>query len=163
MTRLRPLLSCALPLVLGWAAWSPSAPSAAPTVPGALAQDEGEESPLHAAMETINGGLRELRALVGGEDRAGTLATLDRVQQAALTAKAQAPVSLEVVPAEQRDAFLADYRNELLTLVERLIAVERAVLTGDREGARTILEEQVLTMKKDAHNRFKRPGGWTPN
>lgn len=114
-----------------------------------------EEDPLDGAMMRLKGGSRALRGLMAREDAERCLAVVADMQAAVVQAKSEVPHTVEEQPEEARPAFVADYRRTLLTLLEGLIAVERALLDADFEAAKAAFAEQVQPMEKAGHRRFK--------
>lgn len=155
----RPLLSLA---AAGLAVLTPFAVEGADHHEGDGAQEEHEDEVLHESMEALNTGLRELRGLMRAGEVDPMLPVLDGIQAAVVAGKGATPATIAAVPEAQQAAFLRDFRAEQLELLSKLVRVEELLLEGDVEAANTHLNEEVMSMKRGAHQRFKTEGGWTP-
>lgn len=146
-------------------ALAPAAVPSAAVAPAAL-QDGGEEvaveeeDPLDESMMQLKGGTRALRGLMARGDVEGCLRVVSNMQAATIVAKGETPHTAEEQPEDGREAFIADYRRTMLTLLEHLISLERAMLDGDMEAAETIFKESVRPMEKQGHQRFKNSSDW---
>lgn len=121
--------------------------------PAAQAQDD-EETPLIKAMSDLNTEYKAVRraARSGSYDEA-TVASVDKMQKAALTAKGFVPPMAAKVPADKRDAFNKGYRKVMAKLVMQLAQIEVALLEGRDEDATKGITELAL-IKKDGHDNY---------
>ncbi|MFT5050117.1 MAG: soluble cytochrome b562 [Chlamydiales bacterium] len=119
-----------LPLFLGAASLS----SAAPLPLADEHEEEHEEGPVEEAMEGLHTGLRRLRALAKGTDgRDEALEVLRNMQAAALSAFPLEPPTLddrEVLEGDEHDIWVAEYRQHIIRLVDKLLEMELQVLRG---------------------------------
>lgn len=119
---------------------------------------EDEETPLTTDMKILQSGLRGLRRSVRDPEKLEeTLVALQEVQGAALRSKALVPTMAASVPEGERGAFIQAYRTEMIVLLEQLLAVEKAVIEGDVDGARALFKE-VQALEDPGHERFTEDG-----
>jgi len=112
------------------------------------------EDRLEHEMEAIEGALKALRRSM--RDPANRADSLDRVaemQAATVVCKSLAPPMAETVPAGERKAFLVEYRLQLVDFLERLLELERALLSDDAEAAKVAFK-QIREMEDSGHERF---------
>lgn len=115
---------------------------------------EREHSVLEDHMHAIEDEVKALRRLLRDPSKAPeSLAALAKLQTAVVAAKSASPRMLQRVPQADRAKFLTDYRREMVVLLERSLAIERALLDGKSEQALAAFEE-LRALEEPAHARF---------
>ena len=113
-----------------------------------------EPTALASQMEVVEQGLRKLRRSVRDPERnTESFELLAGMQRAALESKSERPVMTDRVPEAERDAFLADYRKDMIALLEGLLAIEKSLLDGDTRAAREHTK-RVAAMEDSGHDKF---------
>jgi len=122
---------------------------------GARPQDEEHEiSVLEDHMETIEGAVKVLRrSLRDPANRADSLELVAEIQAATVVCKSLVPPMAETVPADERAAFITEYRLMLVDFLGYQLDLERALLAGDEEAAKAAFK-QVREMEDTGHERF---------
>lgn len=128
--------------------------------PAALQDDHAEEeTPLAREMLRVKDALRDLRRSVRDPERKeDSLASVLECQDAALLAKREVPAMAERLPAAEREAFLRDYRLEMIRFERALLDLEQALLEGAEVDRLRELYEVVKEMETPAHGRFTEDG-----
>ncbi len=109
-------------------------------------------------MLELESALKKLRRSIRKEEEdAASLASLQRIQEAALRCKTLVPALAADLPEAERPAFLRAYRREMAAFLEKAVACEIALLDGDREKARA-LQKALADMETPAHERFTADG-----
>jgi soluble cytochrome b562 len=134
--------------------------TAALVLPNALRaaeQAQGDDSPLHTAMEEMGRGMRTVnRALTGADPaaaKADVLAALHRMQELAITGKVLVPASIEKLPEAERPAKLAAFRADLAAAIGIMLEIERAVLADNWDLAKETFGK-LRTARKDGHDKY---------
>jgi hypothetical protein len=110
---------------------------------------------LEQTMRQINGAGKVLGRGITKDNRDESLLQVDKMQHALIAAKAMTPDAVAGVAADQRDAFLADYRKRLLEALKVACDVEIAILDGKYEAAQELVKTQLSAIKKSAHDKFQ--------
>lgn len=147
---------CAAGLALSPALFAP---------PGGLVRQEAApehaqepHSPLSEAMEVVEESLGRLRRALRDEGSLEEgLAAVAAMQEATLKAKLLEPPLAALRPEAERAAFVRDYRKMLVQMLEAELAVETALLDGDREAARTRFQA-LRAFEDQGHERFTEGG-----
>lgn len=109
---------------------------------------------LELAMETVNKSIKSLKKTIAKEDQgAAVLKTIGSLQAALVAAKGQVPPKAADIPAAARGKFMTAYRAMLIEVLQKTLAMEQAVNSGDRAGAAKLLKE-VASYKKKGHDKF---------
>jgi len=117
-----------------------------------------DETELGSAMETMEDALRSLRkSLRSAEQNPASLATLVELQAAVHAAKVETPAMAGKMPAEQRPAFVRDYRKEMVGMARMLLDLELLVLEGKQEEAGDLLKK-IRRLEDSGHERFTEDG-----
>lgn len=132
------------------------------TAPTALAADEAGEhdaahadNPLHDVMEELGTQFRDLRRAVRrAEDAPQALELLQSMQALAVQAKALEPKQVKDLPEGERPSVLRAYQLQMVTLLEKLLATERALLE-ERHAAAGDLVKEIYIVQRDAHREFR--------
>jgi hypothetical protein len=118
---------------------------------------EGEDSPLHTAMEEMGKSMRTLNKALTSADpaaaKADILAAVQKMQTLAVESKVHTPVSIEKLPEAERPAKLAAYRADLAAAIIVLLELERAVLADNWELAKETYAK-VRTARKEGHEKY---------
>ena len=115
---------------------------------------EEPETELARQMLVVQEHLRHLRRNVRDpEKNADTLVRLQDCEVASLASKAELPVMLERVPEGEREAFLRDYRLEMIRVLEGFLALEKALLEGRQDELRD-LYKVIARLEDPGHERF---------
>jgi hypothetical protein len=113
-----------------------------------------EHGPLEERMHAMEDAIRALRrSLRDPAKSADSLASLGKLQTDLIAAKSETPRMAAKVPDAERAKFVADYRREMLRMLELSIAVEKAVLDEKQEAALAAFEE-LRGLEDPAHARF---------
>jgi hypothetical protein len=128
----------------------------------ALAADEAGEhgaahadNPLHDVMEELGTQFRDLRRAVRrAEDAPQALELLQSMQALAVQAKALEPKQVEDLPEAERPSVMRAYQLQMVTLLEKLLATERALLE-ERHTAAGDLVKEIYIVQRDAHREFR--------
>lgn len=140
----------ALPALLGPLGEHPLAASTAQE-----ADHDEDDSPLLAAMDEINAGLRNLRrAVKDPERRADCLAIVDEMQGAVLRAKREVPPIAAKQEGEAGARTTSGYRRMMAEVLATTARLEIAILDGDAEAAGAVLRE-LNELKAAGHERFQ--------
>lgn len=126
------------------------------------ADDPGEhngtahaDNPLHDVMEELGTQFRELRrAARRAEDAPQALELLQSMQALAVQAKALEPKQVQDLPAAERPSVRRAYQLQMVTLLEKLLATERALLE-ERHAAAGDLVKEIYIVQRDAHREFR--------
>ncbi len=126
----------------------------------AQAQEEPEqhqESVLEQSMGQLNRGFRSMRRAVRSGDFAKILEELPAMQAGAIKAKGETPPIIARVEdqAEQLKK-LKEFRLQMITLVESLLALEKAALAEDRDQVLAAVEK-LREVQKSGHDAFQEP------
>lgn len=126
----------------------------------AAAKDHGQASKnddrsLHDIMEDLGDEFRTLRRSVKDADKADQAwEALENIQLLTVAAKSKHPHQVEKLASEERDKVVRAYRLEMITLIEKSLQVERAILEGRTADAEAGVKE-MLAIQKDGHREFK--------
>lgn len=117
----------------------------------------GESMSVEAAMKLMDRSLERLDTLVGDPAKQGeALVAIGEVERGCLAAKNQ-PAPRDVLEratdADDRTAFAAEYRRDLLQAMRGLLDAEEALLAGNTTHAREALA-RVSDIQKKGHERF---------
>ena len=117
-------------------------------------EEEHEESELHESMEVVEDAMKLLRRTVREADQsARSLELLSEIQSATIRCKSLRPPMVESIPEGERAAFVTSFRRTFLDLLEAQLELERAILDGDVERARTAYK-LVHDFEDSGHERF---------
>ncbi len=150
-----------LPLLLAASSLAFLAPSevfAPDTADGADRGAQGEaredHGPLEERMHAMEDSIRALRRSLRDPARqAESLASLAKLEADIIAAKSETPRMAPKVPEAERPKFVADYRREMIRMLEQSLAVEKAVLDGKQEEALAAFEA-LRGLEDPAHARF---------
>ena len=135
-------------------ALAPSAPAALQEGGKGRGEKHEEHGPLEERMHAMEDAVRALRrSLRDPAKSADSLASLGKLQTDLIAAKSETPRMAAKVPDAERAKFVADYRREMIHMLELSIAVEKAVLDGKQESALAAFEE-LRGLEDPAHARF---------
>ena len=113
------------------------------------------DSPLEGQMKILARGMRQLVNQVGDPSKQQeNVSLLEILKRAATDSKGLSPRKTAAIPENKREAFLADYRNDLDELKDALDQVEAAVKAGQYDKAKSLIGN-VNTIKKEGHEKFK--------
>lgn len=128
----------------------------AAVITGLQAQPKEKEpkTPLAEKMEAIDGAQRAMnRALTAGNaEEALKQATI--IHDAAEASAKLEPKNANLVPAESRAKFVADYQADMKAFVEHTQKLVAALKAGNVEEAKTI-NETLKKAKTDGHKSYK--------
>lgn len=125
-------------------------------LPRIAASAEAEkEDTLHLAMEGLQSATRKLnRQIKDPTKNASSLELVVEMQKHVMNAKGATPDTTAKQPADQRAAYLSDYRKRMVKLLGTLLDVEAALIDGSNEQASTHLES-ALEQRFQGHKIFK--------
>lgn len=130
-------------------------------VPAAVPQDPAgadETTVLEDRMLEMQAAVKLLRRSVRDAEKAAeSLGHLDVIQAAVVAAKREAPRMAAGVPEEQRAAFVAEYRRQMILMLQKTCELELAVLDGDTGRARA-LHKEIADMEDPGHEQFTEDG-----
>lgn len=128
------------------------------TAPLLLArQDEQPPPPIVQHMRHINQNLRTLRGQFDQSAmQAENLRLVEAIRSDVRAAEKLQPLKTPQIPAEQREAFLKNYRAELEEVVDTLDQLEGALKKNDTDTAKTLILK-LNDIKREGHQRFKSP------
>ncbi|MBM3989816.1 MAG: hypothetical protein FJ298_02290 [Planctomycetes bacterium] len=117
-------------------------------------KDDPQKCPLEQSMEAMADSIRALRrSLRDPSKQADSLAGLAKLEADIVAAKSQTPRRAAKLSEAERPRFVADYRSEMIRMLEQALVVEKAVLGGQQEAALAAFEE-LRGLEDPAHARF---------
>lgn len=127
------------------------------TAPALRAGDDENVPPIVAHMRQINENLRTLR---GQYDQPGleseNVQLVETIRMHVQAAQKLEPLKTPQIPADQRAAFLRDFRSELDKVLDTLDQLEVALKQGDSAAAKELILK-LNDIKKEGHQKFKSP------
>jgi|SRR4051812_16858502 soluble cytochrome b562 len=115
---------------------------------------EDKDTELAKHMEEIQDNLKKLRKTVKDPaQNKASLEALTKIQLATVASKALPPKKAETKPEAERPKYIADYRKDMVALLDHLGKIEVALLDNDNAKA----EELFKGLKKvedDGHEKF---------
>jgi len=144
-----------LPLLLAAGSLAFLAPS---KVRAPLVADEGkggeQRGPLEERMHAMEDAIRALRrSLRDPSKQADSLASLAKLEADIVAAKSETPRMAAKLSEAERPRFVADYRGEMIRMLESALVVEKAVLGGKQEEALAAFED-LRGLEDPSHARF---------
>jgi soluble cytochrome b562 len=113
------------------------------------------DSPLEGQMKILARGMRQLTQQVADPAKQQeNIVLLEALKKAVTDSKTLDPRKTASIPADKRDNFLSDYRQELDELSGAFDQVEEAVKAGQYDKAKSLLAT-VNSIKKEGHGKFK--------
>jgi soluble cytochrome b562 len=113
------------------------------------------DSPLEGQMKILARGMRQLTQQVADPAKQQeNIILLETLKKAVTDSKTLEPRKTASIPADKRDNFLSDYRQELDELSGAFDQVEEAVKAGQYDKAKSLLAT-VNSIKKEGHGKFK--------
>ena len=113
----------------------------------------GDEA-IEKAMAAMKSAGRSIRRSLRKNDVATALQVVNRMQISVIEAKKLVPVAAKKLKGEARTAIERDFRQRLITVLERWIQIEKALLQGDTEQASELMKG-ISELKKSAHKEFE--------
>lgn len=114
----------------------------------------GEQS-LHQIMEQLGQNFRSLRrSAMKAEEAAQTHETLQKMEMLVLQAKSREPKQARELEPAERAKLVHAYQLQMITLLEKLVAAERAVLEARHDAVAELVKE-IYTVQRDAHREFR--------
>ncbi len=115
---------------------------------------EHEETPLEEQMLLLEENLGKLRRSLRDEAKTDeSLAALLAMQAATMRSKVLVPEMAAEIPEAEREAFVADFRKTLIDLLREQLALEVALIDGDREEAKAIFK-RIRATEESGHEKF---------
>ena len=125
--------------------------------PASQEPKKGHDEPptvLEDRMHEIEDALKGLRRSLRDPARtADSLALVAKLQLAAVAEKSEPPRMLPRVPEAERAKFTADYRKEMVHLLDLSLRLELALLDGNAEAATTAFDA-LRDLEDPAHSKF---------
>jgi soluble cytochrome b562 len=113
------------------------------------------DSPLEGQMKILARGMRQLTQQVADPAKQQeNIVLLETLKKAVTDSKTLDPRKTTSIPADKRENFLSDYRQELDQLSGAFDLVEEAVKAGQYDKAKSLLAT-VNSIKKEGHGKFK--------
>jgi len=113
------------------------------------------DSPLEGQMKILARGMRQLTQQVADPAKQQeNIVLLETLKKAVTDSKTLDPRKTTSIPADKRENFLSDYRQELDQLSGAFDQVEEAVKAGQYDKAKSLLAT-VNSIKKEGHGKFK--------
>jgi soluble cytochrome b562 len=113
------------------------------------------DSPLEGQMQILARGMRQLTQQVADPAKQQeNILLLEALKKAVTDSKTLDPRKTASIPADKRENFLSDYRQELDQLSGAFDQVEEAVKAGQYDKAKSLLAT-VNSIKKEGHGKFK--------
>jgi hypothetical protein len=130
--------------------------SAAPLESGSVLEFGDDDSPLHEAMESLKGGQRAVKKLIADPvaNHDELMATLRSMESATMTALASTPKAPEDLSGKALELFNVDFKSEIATLLQNILALQTATLNGDAAALASGYEALSAT-KKSGHDKFR--------
>jgi hypothetical protein len=116
---------------------------------------DGEKNELHDIMEELGPSFRDLRRSVRSPEKAAdTLSHLQEMQELSVRAKAIEPQDVAEKADDNKSQMMRAYQLQMVALLEKLLATERAVLEERHDDAATLVKE-IYILQRDAHREFR--------
>lgn len=115
------------------------------------------ETPLEEQMDTMKGAFRSIKAAMNAPvdaDKDKYVASADVLKSAALKAKGFDPKKLAEIPENERDQFLADYRQAIDNLVGLIDQLKTQLAAGDWDAARAQIR-LIFRAQGAGHEKFR--------
>jgi hypothetical protein len=106
-------------------------------------------------MEALKTNLKAAAMALERTDTTGALKHIAEMQRLVLLAKLEVPANLEAKPDKQRDAYRAEFRKDLVRLMQELLGMELEVLDGDWEKAFGRVAGPLFRMREAAHEKYQ--------
>lgn len=118
--------------------------------------EEGEDTPLHTEMESMDDAFKPLYRAMRKPDPAAKdqyLEWLQTMQVHAINSKVHTPRYFDELGDEERTEMLITYRKDLTLFIETLLQLERAILDDNWETAKDLASE-LRTHRKSGHKSY---------
>lgn len=145
---LRPLVLTAL-LASGAIAVSWATPTGAQLV----TVTEGDD--LEDVMHSLDKNFEAVYAAIEKKDAAAGLELMTKMQQACIAAKTLTPPKIRTIEEQDKAAFIAGYRKQMMVLLKATADLEIALIDGNFEEAKKVAE-QMDAAKKTGHDAYKK-------
>lgn len=140
-------LTASIPLFTASAATAPA---------HTTAKSVADDSPLHEAMETLKGGQRTLKKLIGDPvtNEAELMKTLREMEDAVVSVLGEKPEAPEEMTGKALDLYNIGYRAEMAKLLQQLLSMQTSTLNADVPGLKAGYDALGET-KKSGHDNFR--------
>jgi len=120
----------------------------------AFAQGSSGHSPLSQSMKTLASSFRTLnRQIDDPAKKDNSLQLVEKMKNAVKKSETYEPESAEQLPAEEKAAFLADYKKQLEGVSATLDKLSEAISSGDTTTAHKLLND-INQEKRAGHGKF---------
>jgi len=117
-----------------------------------------DDSPLLQEMDVIQDQLKLLRrSLKKPEENPASLKAIQEMQRAAVACKAMDFPMAEAAEGEAKAELIKGYKLEMISLIETILLMERAILNDDNDGARE-LYKTIKGFEDSGHEKFTDEG-----
>jgi len=114
----------------------------------------GGHSPLSQSMKTLASSFRALnRQIDDPAKKDNSLQLVEKMKDAVKKSETYEPESAEQLPAEEKAAFLADYKKQLEGVSATLDKLSEAISSGDTTTAHKLLND-INQEKRAGHGKF---------
>jgi len=130
--------------------------SAAPVIVSSSVAFDGDEPPLHEAMETLKGGQRALKKLISdpAANQEQLMTTLRSMESAALLAIGQTPEAPEGVTGKALELHQIGYKTQMSKLLTTLLEMQASTVNVDAAALKASYDE-LSAIKKAGHEAYK--------
>lgn len=113
------------------------------------------DSPLEKQMQILARGMKQLGLQLGDPSKQkSTITLINTLKKAAIDSESLDPRKTASVPESDRSQFLTAYKAEVQKLTDTFTDVENAVLAGQYDKAKSLLDT-IQGIKKEGHSKFK--------
>ncbi len=121
-------------------------------------EEHESETELAQQMEIVEDGLRTLRRSVRNPEKtADSLTAVIACERAIMACKGEVPSMAAKLPEAERKVFVTAFRLEMVNLLEKFLALEKALLEGRNDDLRD-LYKALKALEDPAHERFTEDG-----
>ncbi|HSR69105.1 MAG TPA: cytochrome b562 [Acidobacteriota bacterium] len=125
------------------------------SLPAAAAPQDEEKPEIVQRMENMNDILRQIRRQSrDAANKASVLELIKEFRLHALAAQKEKPLKTADLPEEEREAFVAEFRQTIDKMLSTLDEFQAAVEAGDSEQAGQLLR-RLFEWKKEGHSQFR--------
>jgi soluble cytochrome b562 len=125
----------------------------------ARGQDDGPKTPLAEQMGGMAKDFRSLRKIVNNPaQKDAALLLVKDMESRATKAKGFEPAKTKVIPAAQKEQFIADFQKQIDGLIGDFQKLETAVSSGNTADASALLDK-LQADKKEGHKKFNVENG----
>ncbi len=125
--------------------------------PAARAEAGKKDAPVTKLMEKINDNykilVKQAKKLAFDEESIKLVVEIEDLTLKALHEAPPMADKADKVPADKKAAFLIDYKKAMAEMLQHTIELEIALQSGDKEGAKAIVEK-LTAGKKAGHDKF---------